>query len=212
VTTFGQHVSPAVAEQLLTHTVELDGEVRRVAILVLDIRDYSTFASRTAPGEIVDYLNALFEPLVECVTRHHGIVNKFLGDGFMAVFGVPLPADRASSDAVTAALEMVERVEDLNLRGAVPTTRIGIGIHTGEVVTGNVGSASRKEYTIIGDAVNLAFRIEQLNKQVRSCVLVSDETYAALGAESHPAAMAAVPIAPLPVKGHAEQIQVYRLA
>ncbi len=179
---FGQHVSPAVVDKLLSQGVELGGEIRHVCLMFLDVRDFTAFAEGRSPVEVVDYLNSLLEFMIESINRYSGIVNKFLGDGFMAVFGAPISADgRDSQNAVAAAREIIARVDELNTSGQIPPTRVGIGLHAGEAVTGNVGSALRREYTISGDVVNLASRIEQLNKQFQSRLLVSQAVHKALG-------------------------------
>lgn len=205
---FGQHVSPEVVDALLTQELELGGDVRHVCMMFLDIRDFTTYSETKGPEEVVQYLNSLFEFMVDIVNRHHGIVNKFLGDGFMAVFGAPIADGRDIQNGVAAAVEILARVEELNASAHIQPTRIGIGLHAGPAVTGNVGSARRKEYTIIGDTVNLAARIEQLNKQFGSRLLVSEVVWRAAGE----AAKDAVPLGPVPVKGHSAPVQVYRLA
>jgi adenylate cyclase len=136
------------------------------------------------------------------------MINKFLGDGFMAVFGAPLSDGRDAANAVAAGMEICETVDRMNMEGRLPATRIGIGLHCGEAVTGTVGSRERKEYTIIGDTVNLASRIEQLNKVFGSAFLVSESICALAGASMAKAErMEAVE-----VKGKEEKIQTYRLA
>jgi adenylate cyclase len=205
---FGQHVSPAVVEKLLTQEVDLGGEVRHVCLMFLDIRDFTAFAEGQSPEAVVQYLNTLFDFMIETVNRYQGIVNKFLGDGFMAVFGAPILDGEDSRHAVEAALEIVAKVEALNARNGIPPTRIGIGLHAGEAVTGNVGSALRKEYTIIGDVVNLASRIEQLNKQFGSRLLISEDVRRAIG-EAGPEAVA---LGPVEVRGYTAPVQIYKLA
>ena len=205
---FGQHVSPAVAESLLKQHRELGGDVRRVTLMFLDIRGFTTYAEKRPPGEVVSYLNALFGFMIESVNQHHGIVNKFLGDGFMAVFGAPLDDASDSRHAVDASLEILSRLDELTAAGRIPSTRIGIGLDAGDAVTGTVGSAQRKEYTIIGDVVNCASRIEQLNKDFGSRLLVSHAVWEGLG----DAAPMARPLGSVRVKGHDEAIQVYQLA
>lgn len=205
---FGQYVSPAVVDKLLTQEVGLGGELHHVCLMFLDIRDFTTFSEKRSPEEVVHYLNSLFEFMIESVNRHNGIINKFLGDGFLAVFGVPVSGGEDSHHAVEAALEIIAKVEELSATARIPPTRIGIGLHAGEAVTGSVGSAQRKEYTIIGDVVNLASRIEQLNKQFGSRLLVSETVWQAMNG----AVKDATPLGPVPVKGHAAPVQVYRLA
>lgn len=206
---FGQYVSPAVVDRLLTQNVAVSGEVRQVCVMFLDIRDFTTFAENRAPTEVVDYLNYLFSFMIEVVNQQQGIVNKFLGDGFMAIFGAPVPDGQAVHNAVAAALEILERVAQLNAAQTIPPTRVGIGLHCGEAVTGSVGSSQRKEYTIIGDVVNLAARIEQLNKQFDSQLLVSEEVWRTL--QPVPP-VKGTSLGPVTVKGRAAPVQLYRLA
>lgn len=208
VSMFGQHVSPAVVEQLLRQDVDEQGETREVCVMFLDIQDFTTFAESRSPEQVVAYLNGLFSVLIEIVNRHTGIVNKFLGDGFMAVFGAPIEDDTAARNAVAAALEMVERVATMSAGDEIAPTIIRIGLHAGTVVTGNIGSADRKEYTVIGDVVNLASRLEQLNKQFGSRLIVSESVARRLGEQSG----LAEPLGSVQVKGRVGAVEVYRLA
>jgi class 3 adenylate cyclase len=124
---------------------------------------------------VVTYLNTLFESLIETVNRHNGFVNKFLGDGFMAVF-IAAEGDKVHCrNAVLAAIEISENVKALVADNKIDDTKIGMGIHSGQVVTGNIGSSARREFTIIGDVVNLASRLEQLTKQFEREILMSKE-------------------------------------
>jgi adenylate cyclase len=205
---FGKHVSPQVVDQLLRQDVTADGEVRHVCVMFLDIRDFTARSSRMRPEDVVGYLNTLFDFMIECINRHNGIVNKFLGDGFMAVFGAPVSDGRDSHNAVTAAREILERVEAMNAFGGDQPTRVGMGLHAGPVLAGNVGSALRKEYTIIGDTVNLASRIESLNKQFGSSLLISEEVWREVGDD----VASAERLGPVAVKGKEELVPVYRLA
>ena len=209
VDTFGQHVSPAVVDKLLERGTELRSEERNVCVMFLDIRNFTAFAESRRPEEVVEYLESLFDFMIEIVSRHHGIINKFLGDGFMAVFGAPLSEGRDCANAVAAAREILSRVEQEVARGHVLPTRVGIGLHAGEAVTGNIGSALRKEYTVIGDVVNLASRIEQLNKQFGSRLLISEVVWDAVCEEG---LADALPMGHVPVKGREAPIRIYRLA
>ena len=208
VNMFGQHVSPAVVERLLQQDVEVRGEVRNVCVMFLDIRDFTTFSETREPTEVVEYLNSLFVFMIDSVNRNHGIVNKFLGDGFMAIFGAPISSDQDRQNAVRAAREIIDEVHARTLEGSIPATRIGIGLHAGMAVTGNVGSEQRKEYTIIGDVVNLASRIEQLNKQLGSELLVSEAVAECLPDTKD----GSMEIGDVHVKGRGEPVRVYRLA
>lgn len=208
---FGQHVSPAVAAALVARGAPTRGELRTVCVMFLDVRGFTRFAEQRRPTDVVRYLDALFDPMIAVVGRHRGIINKFLGDGFMAVFGAPLPADAPARDAVAAAREILADVERRVADGALPPTRLGIGLHVGEALTGTIGSAERKEYTIIGDVVNLAARIEQLTKQHDARLLVSDDVAAALG-ETDPDALDRVTIGEVPVPGRDAPVRLVRLA
>jgi len=208
VSMFGQHVSPQVAELLLSQPTEFEAVEREACIMFLDIRDFSKIAGERTPTEVVEYLNVLFGALIQSVNEHHGIVNKFLGDGFMAVFGAPVDDAGASLRAVESSIDMLEIIEGLNEAGSIPHTRVGIGLHTGEVVTGNVGSSERKEYTIIGDAVNLASRIEQATKQFGANLLVSEAVLGRLSEGTY----SAEDLGDVELKGQSKPARLYRLA
>jgi adenylate cyclase len=204
---FGQHVSPTVAEKLLAQKRD-SSEMRYVCIMFLDIRGFTAFAEQRPPAEVVRYLNQLFTFMIEIVNAHHGFINKFLGDGFMAVFGAPISDGNDARNAVDASLEILAMARKLVAAGSLPPTHLGIGLHAGKAITGNVGSALRKEYTIIGDVVNVASRIEALNKQFGSHLLVSGEVRGFLDSTAPPAK----PRGPVTVKGRSAPVEVYQLA
>jgi adenylate cyclase len=207
---FGQHVSPEVVERLVASQADVKSEIRDVCVMFLDIRNFTAFAESKSPAEVVDYLNTVFESTIDAVVSRHGIVNKFLGDGFMAIFGAPIDeAHDANSSraALEAALDIVARIEDLAARGVIPPTKVGIGVHAGKAVVGNIGSAQRKEYTVIGDVVNVASRIEALNKELGSQVLVSDEVWIASGRTD----LAPEPRDDLAIRGRAQRVRVWQL-
>jgi adenylate cyclase len=204
---FGQHVSPRVVEQLLAIGAAELSEMRRVCVMFVDIRSFTAAARTRTPAEVVERLDDVFEILVEVVDRHNGIVNKFLGDGLLAIFGAPIDDPLEAANAVAAAREMLTSVEASNVDHTWPI-RLGIGIHIGQAVAGTVGSQRRKEYTVIGDTVNLASRLESLNKEVGSQLIVSDAVReAALDAIGE-----ALPLGAVAVRGYAEPVTVWRLA
>lgn len=205
---FGQHVSPQVAERLLAEQAGQVTELRQVTVLFLDIRDFTRFSESRTPSEVVAFLNTLFAPLVAVVDRHGGIINKFLGDGFLAIFGAPLPAENHCLSAVRAALDLQEAVQQLARTGQIPPTRIGIGLHAGDVITGSVGSSLRREYTVIGDTVNLASRIEQLTKVHNAQILASEAVIAQLPPGEHPAKQ----LPSVTVKGREAPVVLFQLA
>jgi adenylate cyclase len=203
---FGQHVSPQVVDRLLAAGSTTSSDARQVAVMFVDIRGFTAAARTRAPQEVVDRLDAAFAVLVDIVDRNGGIVNKFLGDGFLALFGAPFDDPDAARRAVTAAREMLAAIEQHNVRSDWPL-RIGIGLHFGNVVAGNVGSPRRKEYTVIGDTVNLASRIEGLNKQFGSQLLISDAVRQAIGQD-----VDAIPLGDVPIRGYEQPVRVWRLA
>jgi adenylate cyclase len=204
---FGQHVSPQVVERLLHSGSTAGGDTKQVAVMFVDIRGFTAAARMRSPQEVVDRLDAAFAVLVEIVDRNGGIVNKFLGDGFLALFGAPFDDPEAAQRAVTAAREMLAAIEQHNVGNAWPL-RIGIGIHLGDVVAGSVGSPRRKEYTVIGDTVNFASRIEGLNKEFGSQLLISDAVHQAVDN----ADVGAVSLGDVPVRGYDQPVKVWRLA
>ena len=180
VAVFGEHVSPAVVDRLLAARAnESRSEVREVCVVFLDIRNFTHFCENKTPEDVVQYLNSVFEFMVAIVNDHHGIVNKFLGDGFMAVFGAPLADDDACGHAVDAFVEITRELDRRVADGRVPATAIGVGMHAGPAVVGVVGSGTRKEYTVIGDVVNVASRVEAINKELGTRVLVTDAVWRA---------------------------------
>lgn len=202
---FGQHVSPSVVERLLATQTEPPSELRTICVLFLDIRGFTAMTRQRSAAETVELLNAFFAEMIDVVDRHRGIINKFLGDGFLALFGAPLADPSAAQNALGAARAMIEAVEAWNKERPSQALRVGIGIHMGEAVTGIVGSPRRKEYTVIGDTVNLAARLEQLTKETGAQVLVSNSVHSAVPVDG------AVDLGPLAIRGYDEKVQVWRV-
>ena len=174
---FGQQISPQIADNILQNNNELSGARKKVCIMFLDIRRFTPFVEQHQPEEVVTYLNQLFGFMIEIVQSHHGVINQFLGDGFMATFGAPVSIGNSSQQATEASLEIIARIDSEYRKGNIPETHIGIGLHYDEAVTGNIGSSVRKQYSITGRVVIMASRIEQLNKQYNTSLLISEEVY-----------------------------------
>jgi adenylate cyclase len=202
---FGQHVSPAVVDRLLAQQSDPPSETREVCVLFLDIRGFTAQTRKRPANETVSLLNDFFAEMINIVDRHNGIINKFLGDGFLAIFGAPLEDPKAAANALAAAHGMLEAVDRWNKARPDKPLRVGIGIHLGEAVTGTVGSPQRKEYTVIGDTVNLAARLEQLTKETGSQLLISSAVHRATGADG------AIDLGPLPVRGYDEGVRVWKV-
>ena len=179
---FGQYVSKDVYEQLVAHPelARLGGQRRDMTVLFSDIRGFTTVTERGQPEEIVGMLNEYFTRMVEIVFRHHGTLDKFVGDMVMALFGAPLDNPQHADDAVEAAIDMIAELQKLNERwaaeGRFANLDIGIGINSGPMIAGNIGSEAVMSYTVIGDAVNLGARLESLNKQYGTRIIISDAT------------------------------------
>jgi adenylate cyclase len=203
---FGQHVSPQVVERLLLEGAGADSDIRQVAVMFVDFRSFTAGARSRSPQDVVDRLDGAFAVLVEILDRHGGIVNKFLGDGFLALFGAPFEAEDPAHRAVAAAREMLVAMGRINRDSSWPL-RIGIGVHFGEVVAGNIGSPRRKEYTVIGDTVNFASRLEALNKEFGSQLLISTAVREALGEDGGDA----VALGEVPIRGYEQPMMVWQL-
>ena len=210
---FGQHTDPAVVEELMRSAADVAPRRLQACVMFLDVRDFTAFAEHAEPEAVLDRLNALFWFMIEEVNRHHGVVHQLLGDGFMALFGAPVSHGNDCRNAVRAALAIVERLGAAVSTGAVPPTRVGIGLHAGEVVAGLVGSQVHREYKVTGDVVNLASRVEGLNKEIGSTVLASQAVWDALEDEQPEGeALEGEALGAVEVRGRQEPVTLYRLA
>jgi adenylate cyclase len=182
---FGQYVSKDVFAQLVDNPAlaRLGGQRREMTVLFSDIRGFTTVSERGEPEAIVAILNEYFTQMVDIVFSHKGTLDKFVGDMVMALFGAPLDDPDHADHAVEAALAMIEELAVLNARWKAaggPELDIGIGINTGPMIAGNIGSEAIMSYTVIGDAVNLGSRLESLNKQYGTRIIISEATRARL--------------------------------
>ena len=178
---FGRYVSRDVYHQLIAHPelAELGGKRREMTVMFSDIRGFTAVTEKGHPEELVAQLNEYFSRMVTIVFRHQGTVDKFVGDMVMALFGAPVDDPAHADHAVAAAVEMVRELGELNRKWSSekrPQLDIGVGINSGEMIAGNIGSSSIMSYTVIGDNVNLASRLESLNKEYRSRIIISDST------------------------------------
>jgi adenylate cyclase len=181
----GRYFSPHVAERLEGQGEALGtGESREVTLLFSDIRGFTQLSETLSGEHVVGMLNEYLERMVERIFAHGGTLDKYMGDGIMAYFGAPVAQADHAERAVRCALSMQDALTDLNhlrARRGEPPLRMGIGIHTGQVVVGDIGAARRREYTAIGDAVNVAARMEELTKVHGAPILVSEETRRRVG-------------------------------
>jgi adenylate cyclase len=179
----GKVVSPEVAAELLRKDVTLGGEEREVTVLFSDLRNFTSMSERLTPQEMLGVLNRYFTRMDAIIAQHGGVVDKYMGDALMALFGAPLANPDDADRAMQAALDMTAALDDLNRRWqkrGLPTIGVGIGINTDVVVAGNMGSQTRLNYTVIGDGVNLASRLEGLTKtpEYQARIIISGSTLA----------------------------------
>ncbi|MDX1566014.1 MAG: adenylate/guanylate cyclase domain-containing protein, partial [Phycisphaeraceae bacterium] len=204
----GRYFSPQVAARIRRLPDDGPLESREVTILFCDIRGFTARCQETDAQAIVRMLNHFFAEMVRVVeTEHHGLVNKFLGDGFMALFGAGVPRPDHAEAAVRCGLQMARRMEAVNEQVAAipcPPLEIGVGIHSGQAIVGNIGSDNRLEYTVIGQAVNVASRIESMTKSLNRPLLISDETYQRLHGR-----LSCEPVGAHPVRGQDGSLHLY---
>lgn len=181
--TFSRYMSEAVVNEIIGNPdlANLGGEDRQVVVLFSDIRNFSTISENMPPRDIVNFLNTYFESTSTIIDQHKGYIDKFMGDGIMAVFGAPVPLENPALEGVKCGLSMLKNLKEVvhpqMKELGVPEFKIGVGVHFGHVIMGNIGSKRRTDYSIIGDAVNLAARLEATTKEYKKALIVSEEVY-----------------------------------
>jgi adenylate cyclase len=183
---FQRFVSPEVVEQLVgtPAALQFGGEVRNLTVLFTDIRDFTTYTERHTPQEVVHILREYLTAMADQVIANQGTLDKFIGDAVMAIFGAPVPIPDHAEKACRAALAMIDELDKLQAKWVAEDRepfRMGIGINTGEMVVGNLGSEQLFDYTVVGDGVNLGARLESLNKEyeTKRHIIISESTYEA---------------------------------
>jgi adenylate cyclase len=206
---FARYLSRDVMAKVLADAPSLQGEYREVSILFSDLRGFTTMSERMQPADIAAHLNEYFDAMTAAIFKHHGMINDFVGDAVMAVFGAPVSDAEHAWHAVQSALDMDAALVALNekwKRAGLVELRMGVGIHTGRVFAGNVGGRDRMKYTVIGDPVNVASRVEGLNKDLSTTLLVTEETLAAVGDR-----IRVRDCGPVAVKGRVEKVRVFEV-
>jgi adenylate cyclase len=203
----GKFVNKEIADLVLKDAIKLGGERKDVAVFFSDIRAFTSLAENMLPEEVVEFLNRYMTTMVNCVNQTGGVVDKFIGDSIMAVWGAPITRGNDTENAVNCALLMRKALIEFNKdRGTKKRPKIyfGIGINSGPVLAGQIGSQERMEYTVIGDTVNLASRIESLNKPFATDILISEETWKIVKNK-----FVVKPMKKIRVKGKREPQQIY---
>lgn len=211
---FGRYVSPAVVEQLLANPdqVKLGGVRQEVTVMFSDIRGFTAYSEGRPPEEVVQRLNEYMTEMTAIIFRHGGMLDKYLGDGLMAVFGAPIPYPDHARRALAASLEMQKRLEELNqiwIARGEKTFKSGVGLNSGSVIVGNIGSPERMDYTVIGEDVNLASRLEGMNKEFGTSIILSDRTLRSLEATGAATAFRIRSLGAVPVRGFEEPVPIY---
>jgi class 3 adenylate cyclase len=209
---FGQYLTKEISEAILDGRVNLGGARYEATVMFTDIRGFTAMSERLSPEEVFAFLNDYLGRMIEVIAARGGIIDKFLGDGILAVFGLPVQSSTHADDAFSAALDMRKALAQMNADRAASgraSVKIGIGMHTGEVIAGNVGSAKKLQFTVIGDAVNLASRIEGLNKDYGSYLLLSKATYERLSPEARGSDFEE--LKSVEIRGKNERVDLYRL-
>jgi len=205
---FSRQISKEVAQELLDKDGKVPSELRFVSVMFIDIRNFTVYAESQEPEAIVEFQNTFFAIITGVVHKYEGIVNQFLGDGCMITFGAPVTVENPAANAVKAALEINQIIDDKIANQELHAFRIGIGIHCGQAVTGNIGTILKSEYSITGGVVILAARIESENKTFHSKILISKDALVASGVKDiNPEAMGASLL-----KGWSHPVELYKLA
>lgn len=206
--TISRYVSPQMCQEILKDPglLQLGGLRRKVTILFADIKGFTALSEKMEPEKVVEVLNTFFTEMVDLVFQHQGALDKFLGDALMADFGVPVEIPQAPAQAVACALAMHRRLHELQAQGRTPIKGMRIGINTGEAIVGNIGSAKRMDFTVIGDVVNVAARLQEFAKELEADTLVSEATFREVEGQFR---FQAEP--PVVLRGRKESTAVYRL-
>ncbi|HBD92740.1 MAG: hypothetical protein A2015_03390 [Spirochaetes bacterium GWF1_31_7] len=210
---FGQYLTKEISDEILKGNVNLSGELYDATVMFCDIRDFTAMSEKITPAEVFSFLNAYLDRMIDVILENNGIIDKFIGDGILAIFGVPIRSDKHAGQAVNAAIAMNNALIKLNaereLNGHIPI-RIGIGLHTGKLIAGNIGNFKKLEYTVIGDTVNIASRIEKLTKEHSTSLLLSEMTYNLLN-ENLKSILSLEKIGNVPIRGKDERINLYKI-
>lgn len=204
-----KYFSPQIAEEITKSGIELNhGKKQLVTILFQDIRNFTSLSESISTEELTEFLSEFRERMTKIIFKHSGSVDKYIGDAVMATFGTPTPKPNDAQNAILASIDMIQSIRSWNQERVMankPPLKTGIGIHSGVVFAGNIGFADRMEYTVIGDAVNTASRIEGLCKTYEADCILSEETRKLI--QNFPT----LPLPDTDVKGKGKPVQIHKL-
>jgi len=206
--TISRYVSPEMCEEILKNpeVLKLGGQKQQVTVVFADIKGFTAMSEKMTPEAVVEALNDFFTAMVDLVFEHRGTLDKFVGDALMAEFGAPVAIPEAATRAVECALAMHRRLKEMREAGTTPIQGLRIGINTGEAIVGNIGSHKRMDFTVIGDAVNVAARLQEAAKDLEADTLVSEATRREVGGKYK-----FEPLEEVILRGRKEATVVYRL-
>jgi adenylate cyclase len=207
----GKYMSQDVMKRVIQDidNLGLGGKRANVTVLFSDIRGFTTMSEQMTPQEVSEILNEYFTEMEPIITQYNGVINKYMGDGVLAIFGEPIKTEHHALNAILCGIEILNKVKILReklLSENKPKIEIGIGVNTGEVFAGNIGTEERLEYTIIGDNVNLAYRIESYNQILKTQFLISEFTY-----EYVKDVVDVVKLTHVEIKGKSKPIDIYEV-
>ena len=210
--TFGKVVDPEIRDHLLSGNISLGGENCDVTVMFCDIRGFTSLSENMQPEVVVNLLNQYFTQMEKCISKNHGVINKYIGDAVMAIFGAPVKTSNHAFNAYNAALEMKKSLTELNkifTEKKLPQLAFGVGLHSGVVLAGNIGAENRMEYTVIGDTVNTASRIESLCKKYNTDFLISESTFNKIVKNSPEVISKLKYIDQTEIRGKIEEVKLY---
>lgn len=202
---FGQQVSKEVSHALIEGGA--DGKRQEATVMFLDVRNFTAFADVHAAEDVIEYQNKLLAPIIDVINLHQGVVFQILGDGLMACFGSPVDNVLHADMAYQAGLSILRKLEELNAKEAIPVTNVGIGLHSGTLVTGNIGNENRKQFSVSGTPVIVASRIEQLTKKYGTQFLISQDVYDRISPGRHLITC----LGDEPIRGLATPVTIYKV-
>lgn len=203
----GQHVSKEIADELINNNDHFSTRIIDAAIMFMDIKEFSTWADTKSPEEVIHYQNQVFNPIIDIINKKHGVINQFLGDGFMASFGIGSDDQKYVQHAFHAGIEITRKMREMENAGLIPNTYVRIGLHRGKIIVGNIGNDIRRQFSLAGKNIIIAARLEQMNKKLNTQYLISED----IQRKIEPNGFDLDEVGMLKLKGIDKEIKTYRV-